>query len=181
MKHQGALWITATAVFVALLIGVQTVTAPLGQLVTGSLVNLVLIVCVTTCGFTSGLTVAILSPVFAKCLGIGPFWPLIPFIIIGNIVLISLWHTLSRQKFAAPPIMRIITLIAAAAGKFAALYLGIVCFAVPFLLGLPEKQAAMISGMFSAAQLLTALTGGVLALLILPVVEHIRATGRQTL
>jgi len=60
IKNKRTQWITLTASFTALLIGFQAFTAPLGQFVTGSLVNLVLVVSVMTCGLASGLTVALL-------------------------------------------------------------------------------------------------------------------------
>jgi hypothetical protein len=57
------------------------------------------------------------------------------------------------------------------------LYVGIVRIAVPVLLGLPERQAAVISGMFSLVQLITALIGGALAAVILPVLQ--KAVGKR--
>ena len=59
------LWITETAVLLALLITLQWLTKPLGQLVTGSCVNAVLAVAALLCGWSSGLTVALVSPVCA--------------------------------------------------------------------------------------------------------------------
>lgn len=60
-----------------------------------------------------------------------------------------------------------IALAAAAAAKFLVLYLGIAQIAVLFFLRLPAPQAAVISNMFSIPQLLTALLGGGVALLVL--------------
>ena len=170
MKNKKVIWITTTAVFVALLIGVQVATAPLSQIVTGSLVNLIMIISAMTTGFTSGFTVAIISPVFAKLLGIGPIWTIIPFIMAGNIVLIAVWHLIGRAKFMNKHIVRIVSLIAAAICKFITLYLGIVKVAIPLLLDLPENQKAVISSMFSFPQLITALIGGALATAILPAI-----------
>jgi hypothetical protein len=175
IKNKGALWITTTAVFIALLIGVQLATAPLSQFVTGPLVNMILIVSVMTCGLSSGMTVAFLSPVFAKLLGIGPLWTIIPFIMIGNIVLVLIWHTVSRMSFNNEYLARIVTLITAAVSKFLVLYFGIVKIMIPLFLNLPEKQAAVISNIFSIPQLFTAFIGGALAIGILPVIEKIRA------
>jgi hypothetical protein len=94
------LWITRTAIFIALLIVVQIATKPLGQLVTGSLVNLILIVSVITCGLSSGLTVAVISPVIATLVGIGPpFWVLTPFIILGNGTIALIWHFVGNRIF----------------------------------------------------------------------------------
>jgi hypothetical protein len=163
------LWITRTAIFVALLIVLQAATASLGNvLITGSIVNLLLIVSVMTCGLASGFSVAVISPIIAKLIGIGPLWVLIPFIAAGNVMLVLLWHFIGnrhiKQRYAA----YIAALIAAAAGKFCVLYFGIVKIAVPLLLNLPEQQAKVISNMFSFTQLATALTGGVIAVMMLP-------------
>lgn len=163
------LWITQTAIFIALLIVMQAVTAPLGNIfVTGTIVNLLLIVSVMTCGVASGLSVAVISPMIAKFFGIGPLWFLIPFIAAGNIVLILLWHFVGNQKKGPKYAVYITALISAAIAKFSVLYIGIVRIAVPLFLGLPEQQAAIISHMFSIPQLITASAGGVLAAMILP-------------
>ncbi|MCL2508163.1 MAG: ECF transporter S component [Oscillospiraceae bacterium] len=161
--------ITQTAIFIALLIVSQMATAPLGnQLVTGSIVNMILIVSVMTCGLASGLTVAAISNVAAKLLGIGPLWSLIPFIAVGNMVLVLTWHFVGNRHIGRKYVSHVVALVCAAAAKFLTLYLGIVKIAVPLLLDLPEKQAAVISGMFSVTQLITASIGGALAIVLLP-------------
>jgi hypothetical protein len=163
------LWITQTAVFIALLIVLQAATAPMGNiLITGTLVNLLLIVSVMTCGLASGLSVAVISPVMAKLIGIGPLWVLIPFIAAGNIALVLLWYFIGRRKTENRYAAYIPALIAAAVGKFLVLYVGIVQISVPLLLGLPEQQAKVVSNMFSIPQLITATLGGVIAVIILP-------------
>ena len=55
--------------------------------------------------------------------------------------------------------------------KFLVIYIVIVKFAIPVLLQLPEKKATMVSAAFSLPQLVTALVGGTLALVILPIVK----------
>lgn len=90
--------ITRTAVFLALLIVLQAATAPLGNtLLTGSVVNFLLITSVMLCGPASGFTVAVLSPVLARFLGIGPLWALIPFIIAGNITICAVWYLVAGR------------------------------------------------------------------------------------
>jgi hypothetical protein len=170
----GALRITRTAIFIALLTGLQFMTAPLGQLVTGPVINLVLIVSVMTCGLSTGLTVGLLSPVFAKIIGIGPLWPLVPFIMAGNSTLIAVWHFMGGMRFANARTVRLATLITAAAAKFMVLYIGIVRIAVPYALNLPERQAQVITGTFSIAQFITALLGGAMAALALPAINKAR-------
>lgn len=165
-------WITTTAVFVALLIAVQAATAPAGQFVTGSLVNLILILSVMTCGLGSGLTVACLSPVFARLFGIGmPFWTIVLCIMAGNMVLVILWYSLARAKIVNSYVSRVVALVAAAVCKFLVLYFGVVKIALP-LLNPPAKQAAAISAVFSYPQLVTALIGGALAFAALPLIER---------
>ena len=80
-------WIARTAVCLALLIAIQFLTKSLGQLVTGSCVNLVLAIAALIGGVWSGVTVAVISPFCAYLLGIGPaFLPLVPCVSLGNAV-----------------------------------------------------------------------------------------------
>ena len=65
-------WIAETAVMLALLITLQVLTKPLGQLATGSFVNAILALTVLLAGVSSGVTVAVISPVCAFVLGIAP-------------------------------------------------------------------------------------------------------------
>ena len=79
-----------TAIFLALLIAVQFVTRSMGQYVTGSLVNLILIASGLMCGLWGGLAVAVLSPICAFFIGIGPAFPqVVPAVALGNAVLVN--------------------------------------------------------------------------------------------
>ena len=168
-RKQSISWIVRTAIFIALLIVLQVATVPLGNIiVTGSIVNLLLIVSVMACGLSSGLTVAVISPIMAKFLGIGPLWSLISFIAAGNVVLVLLWHLIGNRNMAHRYTAYIAALLCAATAKCLVLYIGIVRIAVPVFLGLPEAQAAAISGMFSIPLLITALIGGGFAIALFP-------------
>lgn len=167
-NHAKILWLTRTAVFLALLVSVQSFTAPLGnQIITGSLVNMLLAVSAVACGMSSGLTVACVSPVLAKLFGIGPLWELIPFIVLGNAVFVAIWSAIGRREAKNKLMPWGIALASAAVAKFALLFFSIVKLAVPVLLQLPEKQSAMLSTMFSVPQLVTALIGGAVAIAVL--------------
>ncbi len=161
------LWITQTAVFTALLVLLQTLTKAGGQLLTGTCVNAVLAVCVLFGGLWSGITVAAISPFFAFLLGIGPqLLPIVPAIAVGNTVYVLLLHFLFDKK----PWRQGSSVLIASAGKFLTLYLLVVqllCRILP----LPEKQVAVFGGMFSWPQLITALLGGIAALLILSILR----------
>lgn len=163
-------WITRTAIFVALLVVVQAATAALGnQFITGSAVNLILIVSVMTCGLGSGATVALVSPIFAKLFGIGPLWQIIPMIMLGNLVLVLLWHLIGNK--GDKKVFYPIALIVAAGLKFFTLWLGITKWIVPTVLGLPAQKAAIVSAAFSWPQIVTALIGGIIAIIVLPLVK----------
>ena len=163
-------WIAETAIFIALLITLQAVTKSMSQFVTGSAVNLVLITATLASGFASGLTVAAISPFFAFMLGIGPkFIALVPFVALGNIVLVLVWGMLCKKSTEMKTMAA--ALVVGALLKFVALYGGIVKFAIPTLLALPEKQAAVMGANFSGPQLVTAAIGGFLAILIAPTLK----------
>jgi len=172
------LWVTRTAVLIALLVTMQFVTAMLGnQFVTGSIGNLIMIVSLLTCGLATGLTVAIVSPICASLVGVGPaFPPLVPFIALGNAVFILAWYFLellnkSDKSGIRYKITNYLIAIVAAFIKFLVLYAGIVRIALPYILHLNERQGAMISLAFSYPQIITATIGGVIALTIVPTIQ----------
>ena len=92
------IWITKTAVLIALLVVLQWVTKPLGQLVTGSCVNAVLAIAALLAGMASGLTVALASPVFAFLFGIAPNLITVPVIMAGNAAFVLLLCLIAGQK-----------------------------------------------------------------------------------
>lgn len=166
MKNSKTLWICRTAILTALLLVLQFVTKPLGQLVTGSCVNAVLSVAALAAGLSSGICVAVLSPLFAFMLGIGPqLFPLTPAIAAGNCVLVLALHLICRDDFSLP--RRIIACGAASVCKFSALYILIVKI-ICNVMELAPKQVATFTAMFSWPQLVTALIGSALALVIVP-------------
>lgn len=165
------LYITETAVMTALLIVLQAATKPAGQYVTGTCVNAVLAVSVLAVGLWSGVTVALLSPFFAFLLGIGPqLFPIVPSIAVGNLAFVLLLTLLAGEK-ELPLWRRGAAWLTAAFGKFAVLYLLVVkllCGVLP----LKEPQIAAFTGMFSWPQLVTALAGGGIALLLTPLLRR---------
>lgn len=175
MKRK-TLWLTRTALMLALLIALQAVTKPLGQLVTGSCVNGVLAFATLLCGTASGLTVALLSPVFAYLLGIAPQILTVPAIMVGNGVLVLLMGLLSRKSKTL--LRRIVLWVVPAGAKAAVLYglvKGILCgLAAPALTGKGLLSQAMLSALptqFAWPQLVTALIGSGLAVWLVPAVE----------
>jgi uncharacterized membrane protein len=164
--------ITLTAMFLALLIVVQLVTSQFGNtIVTGSGVNLMLILAAVVCGALPATAVAIISPVVATLLGIGPAWPLVPFIALGNLTIVLVWALIARREKPNKLAARIISLALGAVLKFAVLYGTVVKLAIPLIIKAPEPQATVMGAAFSIPQLITAAVGGVLAILVLPIIE----------
>jgi len=171
-KHEKVLWITRTALLITITVVLQALTVSLGnQILTGSIVNLMLITAVMTCGLPSGLTVSLVTPVMPTLLGFGPVWPIVPFIAAGNMVLVILWHFIGNRKIPIENAAYVLALIAAAAGKFLVLFYGITYLAIPVLLKLPEPQASVVSALFSYPQIITASLGGMCAIILLPTLK----------
>jgi len=170
--------ITRSAVLAAFLVTIQFLTAPLNnQFITGTAVNLLLIVSFLTCGPVVGLAVAAVSPLFAFLAGVGPaFPPIIPFMVVGNMALIGAWYLFGLLNRPGRPgrmykVIQVLIAVGAAAIKFLVLYIGIVLWAVPYLLDINEKQGALLTISFSYPQLITATIGGLVALTVAPLVQ----------
>lgn len=180
------LTITETAAMLALLICLQWLGSMIPeqltkQLVTGTFVNCVLAVTVFLVGFRGGIAVAALSPVFAFFVGISQFITVVP-IMLGNLCYVVLLRWISgggsplswRQPAA---------LVTAAGTKFLVMYLlvvKVICgLAADALLDKTLGSMSLLSGkmlkalpaMFAWPQLVTALTGGILALCFLPLLR----------
>lgn len=180
-------WITETAVMLALLVCLQWVGSLVPdqmtkQLITGTMVNCVLAVTVLMVGLSSGITVALISPVCAFVFSIAPNFITVLPIMLGNCCYVALLYFIigkARQFGWRQPV----ALASAAVVKFGVLYLlvvKVICgMASGALLGkkigdivvLAPPMLKMLPTMFAWPQLVTALTGGVVALAIVPVLR----------
>ncbi len=170
-------WITETAVMLALLVCLQALTKPLGQLVTGSCVNAVLAASALVGGLGCGITVALCSPVMAYLLGIAPQILTVPAIMVGNCVFVVLLSLLA-DKTGKNRAKQSVAWIAAAAAKFVSLYaivVWVICGVLSEkLLASGVLKAPMLTALpatFSWIQLFTALIGGAAALIMTPVLR----------
>lgn len=180
-------WITETAVMLALLVTLQWVGSFIPeqmtkQLITGTMVNCVLAVTVLLVGLSSGITVALISPVCAFLFGIAPNFITVVPIMAGNCCYVALLYAITgkARKFGT---QQVAALACAAVVKFGVLYLLVVKLicgvASGALLGkkigeivvLAPPMLKMLPTMFAWPQLVTALTGGIIALAILPVLR----------
>ena len=166
-----------TAVLLALLVTLQALTKPMGQLVTGSCVNAVLAVTVLVAGLYSGITVAVISPILAYLLGIAPQILTVPAIMVGNTVYVVLLFCIAGKE-SKNIVRRVVAWVVAAVAKFAALYAIVVWLICGVfsesLLASGALKAPMLKALpatFSWPQLFTALIGGAAALLMVPVLR----------
>ena len=169
-------WITETAILLALLVSLQALTKGFGQLVTGSCVNAILAIAVLVGGLGCGLTVALVSPVLAFLLGIAPQILTVPAIMVGNTVYVVLLYVIAGKSRNL--VRKVVAWLVAAAAKFTALYaivVGLICGVLSEgLLAAGVMKAPMLKMLpatFSWPQLFTALIGGAVALLIVPVLR----------
>jgi len=133
------------------------------QWVTGPLVNAVLFLSVIYCGLSGALIVGMIPSVIALSAGLLPvaIALAIPFIMIGNAIMVSVFYFAKKKGFLTG-------VIGGSLLKFVFLLL-----TVPVIAGLVAKPAIAqkVALMFSWPQLITALAGGVLAWGIMSVIS----------
>ncbi len=149
-------FITRTAILLALTLTFQMFRLP--QPFTGPAVNTMLFLSSAIVGIIGGVLIGALTPWIAFLNGILPpvLAPAIPFIMLGNAVLVIFFGTLRKINIY-------LATVTAAVVKFLVL-----TTAVRFLINVPPK----VSVMLQLPQLYTAITGGIIALLILKLLEN---------
>ena len=150
MHQTNIRWMSRTAILLAIALVFQMGGFP--QFITGPLINTVLYLAAMIVGWQGGMLIGILTPVIASIRGIlpPPLTPLIPFIALGNSILVILFFWLqSKNKIAG--------IIIASLAKFLLLV-----SAVKLVVQVPPAIAQMMS----LPQLITALAGGAIALVL---------------
>lgn len=179
MSSEHIKWITRSALGITLVIMAQLLGKLLpgaagaftaAQLLTGSLVNCVLLVFCFYAGVWSGAVISAVSPVLAMLTGIGPALPVLtPLIACGNLLLTATAWLCGKKRGT----LNIPGCLAAAAAKCA--FLSLTAPIVLSAAGAPEKQSAAISFMLSWPQGVTAVCGGLLALAVLHRLQTVKA------
>lgn len=142
--------LTRAALLLALTLAVQMMGFP--QLVTGPLVNFFLFISVIFVGIGGGAAIGALTPWIALSRGIlpAPLAPMVPFIILGNLSLVILFGLLRKlNKYLAITVAAVVKFLILASG-------------VRFFVQVPAPVAKAMQ----TPQLITALAGGVFALII---------------
>ncbi len=147
--------LTKAAILLAIAMVFQLVK--LGQFFTGAGINTVLIIAASVCGPLWAAAIGTLTPFLALALGVQPpaMLPVLPFIVAGNIVYAVLYWLIQNKN-------RYLGVAAASLAKFALLYA-----VVNFLITVkPPIKVAL-----SLPQLVTAVAGGAIALIVLKALE----------
>jgi len=131
------------------------------QFITGPIVNALLFISTIYLGRTGGILIGCLPSLFAGFIGLlpGPLMPLIPYIIASNAVLVLSFSVLRKKSFW-------LAAITSSFFKFLFLFSVSSFFINFFIQGtLPAKIALMMSW----PQLITALSGSLIAFLVLKI------------
>ncbi len=161
-------FITRTALLLAVAIAFQflgRLLGPYNNFIVGPVVNAVLIISTAVAGLWSGVAIAVIAPLVSAFTNKAAIAPLIlafsPFIIIGNIIIAAAFQLLKKKS-------AIVAIALGAIAKFAFLFAAISIFTS--LVKMKPVIAATLTNLFSWPQLVTALIGGVIALIVLAAV-----------
>lgn len=145
----------------------------INQFLVGPIVNSILILTAFVCGTWWGIGVGVLTPVIAWLVGQlpGPMAPFIPFIMIGNALFVIFFGILKdQQKWG-----KYIGLILGSFVKFLFLSFSAAKLITVFNIGLPAKVANKLVIIMGIPQLITALIGGVIALVLIEILTKRKA------
>jgi hypothetical protein len=158
--------ITLTISKFILILGLAIFAPLIGmQSVTGIMVNALLFIGTVILGIRGAMLIAIVPSVVSLSIGFFPIAlaPIVPFIIMGNILLISTFNWIYKRNFWGG-------IITASAVKFVFIY-GMSLLIVNFVI--KSEIAQKIAAIMGWPQLLTALAGGVVAYLFLKSIKRI--------
>lgn len=162
IAHTGSAYVTA-AQFIVLLMAAIFAPAINVQLLTGTLVNATLFLGAVLIGVPAAILIGIIPSLVSSVTGLLPavMLPMVPFIILGNAVLIVIFAVLRKRSYFRAVIL-------ASLAKFALLS-SVSSFVIGYFV--PAKVASNLAVMMSYPQLLTALSGGMLAYAVLGILK----------
>ena len=179
MKNQRTQIITRSAVLLAIAIVFQLSGRYLGpnnNFIVGPAVNAVLFIAAAITGLWGGAAISVLVPLISAFTNKAAIAPLIlafsPFIAVGNYILVLIYHLFMRKN-------QVFGIFAASIIKTVFLFAAITGFVHFFgpALDIQPKVAAVLTFLFSWPQLVTGITGGILALIVL---KALRKSLKQT-
>lgn len=152
------------------------------QLFIGSVVNMFLILSALLVGIVGGVTVGVITPFIALLIGINSNVVLVPFIAIGNALLVVAYALICKllklytQKsiYASIGILAVGVVVSSAV-KY--LFMYFVCVKLVFPLFLADKLLEKLSQLWGLIQLLAALIGGAVASSLVYPLKRLRLVG----
>jgi hypothetical protein len=175
MKHRNVNDLMKASLFLALAIVFQVVGKSfpgISQFFVGPAVNAILILTAVICGGFYGVLVGFLTPLLAFLTGqlasaLGPF---IPFIIIGNILFVFSFVILNKQgKYG-----KYLGILIGALIKYIFLWISASKLILLFNLNMPAKVANKLAIAMGVPQLVTAIIGGAIALMLIEILRKRR-------
>lgn len=175
MSSENIRKLVISAILVALTVVFQLLRPVLGgsniisTYIIGSLVNLVLIVAACAVGLWSGISVAVIAPVFALVQNHATL-PMFPWILVGNVVLVvfySLWALKNRNSLKVEWVRWSTVGVIAALAKFVVIAFG-QAVVLTSAKGLAFNAALIAAGGAQFVQIITAVIAMVLGGLVLP-------------
>jgi riboflavin transporter len=141
----------------------------ISQSFVGPGVNAVLIIAAALCGNWWGAAVGSLTPVLAWVIGqlAAPMGPFVPFIIIGNIIYVLSFGLLKKYSKG-----KYIGVVVGSILKYGFLSLSASKLVALFKLGMPEKVVSKLIVAMGIPQLITALIGGFVALVLIEILRR---------
>ncbi len=167
-------FIAKLGIMLALTLAMQFLSGFLGQqLITGSVVNLFLILSALTCGLVGGVIIGLITPIIGFVLGLSGNILLTPFIGVANaIYIVAFLLILKALKFDFSKdvskfldiVKGALSFIVGAVLKFLFMYFIALKLILPLVFGGAVPPPVVIA--FGITQLFTALIGGVVAFVI---------------
>jgi len=138
----------------------------INQFLVGPVINTILILTTFICGLKWGVLTSLLTPILAWLVGqlAPPMAPFVPFIIIGNLVYVISFGIFSKYKYG-----NYLGIIIGSIFKY--LFLSLSATKVIQFLGInmPIKIFEKLAIMMSTPQLITALCGGIFAIILITI------------
>jgi len=157
--------VTVVGTFLFLLGGVMLAPLFPNQFISGPIVNAILIIVTVILGLRSGILMSFVPSLMAMVGGLLPavFFPLIPFIMAGNIIMVTLFHYLRRKNYW----------FGAGTGSVVKFLLIYASSQIMFKFFIGKSVAGSLALMMSWNQLYSALLGSVIAFLFLKTIKRI--------
>lgn len=165
MNNVKVRYMTRTGVLLALAIVFQMMGRFLGpnnNYIVGPLINAILLVSTAATGVWGGIAISVIAPYVSAFTNKAPIAPFIlsfsPFIALGNAIIVVCFYLLYKKSKVAGVAMGAVL-------KFAFLYASVTLFTRYF--GVPDNFAKVMNALFSWPQLLTAVIGGIIAIIVI--------------